>query len=169
MKLYVGNCTKQHLDLEYRVPGEDAVQFRRVKPLRLNAGTQMMIHGEAPRPVLDAILDQIRWIGIVPFDDVVRTRDFVGFVFSFDKPIPLDVLQYAFDHNDGVLFERGQQQREDAAVAAGQALEATLRTPMRSVEVEILEDSEAPKLASGTRIVSDPNLARQQPGRRRRA
>ena len=158
--LYIANCMKQTYDFAYRIPGDEFAVHRRLNTVSIPPGAQARIHGEAPMPVLEAIVEQHRAYGIMPVDEIVRTREFVGICFSFDKPVPIDQLQYAIDHNTGVLFDRGEQQRQDAAIVVDQALEGTIGQPMRSVELEVIEEADAPKLASGMRVTRDPEVAR---------
>jgi hypothetical protein len=168
--LYIANCMSQTYDFIYRVPGEDMQTLRKLNTVTLPPGTQARIHVEASLSVLDAIVEQHRHYGLVPVDEIVRTKAFVGICYSFDKPVPIDQLQYAVDHNAGVLFDRGVEQREAAAMVVDQALEATIgaRTgqPLRAVEIEVAEDSDAPKLNSAIRVSHDPAVAQMRSARR---
>ena len=166
--LYIANCTRQPHDFLYRVPGEDMQTLRRVQLQRIPAGGQMRIHTEAPLSALQAIIDQHRDYGLMPVDEVVKTQGFVGLCYSFDKPVDLERLQYAFDHNQGVLQERGQKQREDAAVAVDQALEGQIGTPMTQTDVQVLEESDAPSLGAAVQVTHDPAAATPTSSRRRR-
>jgi hypothetical protein len=161
--LYIANCMKQTYEFIYRVPGEDMQTLRKLNTVTIPPGAQARIHGEASLSVLEAIVEQHRHYGLIPVSEIVRTKEFVGICFSFDKPVPIDQLQYAVEHNDGVLFDRGTQQREDAAIVVDQALEGTIGRaidqPLRAVEIEVLEDSDAPRLASGLRVSRDPAVA----------
>lgn len=159
--LYVANCTRQPVDFMYRVPGEDMVLLRRVQIQRLEPGTQQRIHNEAPLPVLEAIVDQHRKYGLIPVSEVTSVKDFAGMCFSFNYPVDLDRLAYAIDHNQGVLEERGREQRQAAAVAIGQALDSELEQARRSganvpglrgLRVEVLEDSDNPKFGEGIQV-----------------
>jgi hypothetical protein len=169
--LYIANCMKQTYEFIYRVPGDDMQTLRKLNTVTISPGTQARVHVEAPLSVLDAIVDQHRHYGLVPVSEMVTTRGFVGICYSFDRPVPLDQLQYAVDHNDGVLFDRGTKQQEDAAIVVDQALESTIgaRTgqPLRAVEIEVAEDSDSPKLNSAIRVSRDPAVAQMRQGQRR--
>ena len=165
-QLYIANCMKQTYDFTYRVPGEDMHTLRKLNTVTIPPGTQARVHIEASLTVLDAIIEQHRNYGLVPLSEMVTTRGFVGICYSFDKPVPLDQLEYAIDHNNGVLFDRGTQQREAAAMVVDQALEATIGQtigqPLRAVEIEVAEDSDSPKLSSALRVSRDPAVAQMR-------
>jgi hypothetical protein len=159
--LYIANCTRQYQDFHFRVPAEDLALTRRVQVQRISPGSQQQILGEAPRVVLEAIVDQHRPYGLTSIDDVVRTKNFVGLCYSFDRPISTDRIGYAMDHNTAVLYEEGEQRREEAAVAISDGLDQMMEearrdgrpvTLPRAVAVENLEDSADPKYAKGFRI-----------------
>jgi hypothetical protein len=159
--LYVANCTRQPHDFLYRVPGEDLALLRRVQIQRLEPGQQQRIHSECALPILEAIVAQHRKYGLIPVAEVPNARDYVGLCYSFDRPVDFERLQYAVDHNEGVLQERGVQQREEAAIAVDQVIE-TVRddarrqgahlAPLRGTDLEIIEDSEQPTFGEAIRV-----------------
>ena len=174
--LYVANCTAQYQDFHFRVPAEDLALTRRVQVQRIAPGFQQQILGEAPLPVLEAIIEQHRPYGLVPFDEVVRTTEFIGMCYSFDKPVSMDRIGYALDHNKGVKFEEGEERREETAVAIGNIIDETIEdarrdgrpvNPPRAIEIENLEDATDPKYAKGFRVDRSPT-PQQQPTRRSR-
>lgn len=155
-KLYIANCTKQAHEFAFRVPAEDNFGRQpRLATIRIDPGTQQQIMGDEPMVVLQAIVNQHRQYGLVSADEVVRTKEFVGRCYSFDKPVDLDKLNYAFDHNQGVLFERGQQQRSEMAVAVDQMLRDPQlpQQPLGEVGVEVLEDADTPTMGERLRVV----------------
>jgi len=128
---------------------------------RIDPGGQIQVMGEAPQAVLEAIVDQHRAYGIISVDEATKHRGFVGRIFAFDTPVDLDRINYAIDHNDGVLFDQGEKQRREMAVSIDHMLQRELRQPMRTVEVEVLEEAENPRMAEGLRVVHDHALARE--------
>lgn len=169
-QLFVANLTRQPHDFQYRVPGEEERMRQSVQTQTIPPGQQMRIHNEAPLAVLEAIIDQHRAYGLVPVEEVVKFKGFVGLCYAFDKPVDVDRMSYAVDHNQGVLQERGVEQREAAAVAVdqilGQQAEEQHLPQLRGVSIETAEDSDAPKFAQGVRVSHDEAVARQ--GRRGR-
>lgn len=174
-KLFVANTTRQAHDFAYQIPAEDLSSFKRLSTQRIEAGTQQQIMGEAPLVVLEAIVEQHRRYGIVSAEEAVRTRGFVGLVYSFDRPVDLERMHYALDHNRGVLFEQGEQTRREMAVSIEATFEQELRRPMREVAVELLEERTLTEgsdgqMAQGLRVVHDDALRASggvRPGRGR--
>lgn len=173
-RLYIANLSRQDHDFWYRVPAEEGfvkqAQFRKI-----HKGTQQQIHNEAPRVVLEAIVEQHRQYGLIEASEVTKTKDFVGLCFSFDQPVNLDQMNYGVDHNSGVLYDRGVRNREEAALAADQAFETTLvdaqhrgeirgSTMVKKLHVETLEESDAPKFGEGITV---DHLTPIEGGRRR--
>lgn len=159
--MYIANTTSQHRNFDYRIPAEDVSTFGRTTTKRIEAGKQEQVHGEAPLVVLEAIVAQYRIYGIMSEDEAVRAKGMVELVYSFDKPVNLDRLNYAFDHNKGVLFDRGTEMRRETAIAIDHTFEQELRQPMRAVEIETLHEAETPQMAEGLRVVHDHDLARE--------
>lgn len=163
--LYIANCSKQPHEFLYRMPAEGPAERSRVRSVRIEAGTQQMLVADAAPVVLEAIVEQHRQYGLVPVTEVTNARTFVGLCYSFDKPVDLNRLEFAVEHNQGVLLERGEQQREAAAITVARTLEDQIGEPMRAVETQLLEDSDTPKLGRGIRVVKDEAL-RKSGGRR---
>lgn len=161
-RLFVANASPQVFDFAYRIPGESS--YRMAMPQRIEAGQQVPIMGEAPLAVLEAIVEQHRPYGIVSAEEAVRAKGFVRLIFSFDKPVPAEVISYCLDHDKGVLFDLGERQRREMAVAIDGTFERELRRPMRAVELEFLEDrppheDSDRQMAEGLRVVHDQTLA----------
>lgn len=181
--LYIANLTAQPHEFQYRVPADEGRTLtRRVQTQKLAPGMQQMIHMETSLAVLEAIVDQHRKYGMVPASEAVRTKNFIGLAFQFDKPINLDQLEYAKDHNQNVLAEEGLARQEEVAIAAADGIHANaiqarrdgvpLPVP-RAVVVEELEDADSPTFARGIRVdlgpTPPPNATDKNKGRRRRS
>lgn len=146
--LYVANTTKQHHDFLYQIP---ELEKYRLGVQKIPAGQQVVIYKDAPLPVIEAIIKQHEKYGLMPVDDVVKTKGFVGLCYSIDKPVPLDKLHHAFDHNLGVLHDRSEQMKKEAAIAIGGQVENHLGGPVESLEVEIVEEGTIRSLPLGLR------------------
>jgi hypothetical protein len=162
--LYVANCTRQPHDFLYRVPGEDMALLRRIQIQRIEPGTQQRIHNECPLPVLEAIVEQHRKYGLIPVTEVPNAKAYVGLCYAFDRPVDFERLSYAVDHNLGVLHDRGVQQREEAAVAIDQTIEAVREdarrqgarlAPLRGTDLEVMEDADTPSFGEAVRVDHD--------------
>lgn len=161
--LYIANCTSQALEFLYRLPAEDGSNGfqRKVYMQRIPPGMQQRIHNECPTAVLKAIIQQHEKYGLIPVEEVVRTKAFVGMCYSFDGPVDLDRFEYAFDHNKGVLHDRGVEQREAMALAVDKTLTDQFDEVrhgggpvpgLRGVDIEVLEDSDNPAFSQAMRI-----------------
>lgn len=113
-KLFIANCTKQHQQFLYRIPGEN-----RASPYmqQIEVGKCIEIYRDDTADVLEAIIAQHVDYGLVSADEIDRTKDFIGMCYQFNKPIETDKIIRALDRNDIVLQERGVEQRKLAAVA----------------------------------------------------
>jgi len=160
MQLYIANLTSQDHDFTYRVPAETGFT-KRLHIQKLRAGMQQLIHTDAPPQVLEAIVDQHRIYGLVPVAEATKRKGFVGFCYSFDKPVSLDVMKYSIDHNKGVQDEKARENREIAAIAVDQTLQSATVEAQRhgvplpaltGIDVEFLEDEANPTFAEAIRV-----------------
>ena len=172
MKLYVANCSKLHDHLFiYRVlEGRDPVrQF-------IEKGGQTQISGDHSREGIDYIIAQYRKYGIVAVEDIDRTKPFLGFAYSIDRPISAAKLQTAIIHNDAVLIERGRQNRQEAALTISEQtarFSQDNRLPgVRNLEMSVTEDRRDggnPAVNEGVRVRTQPAGDQAPAGRKRRA
>lgn len=177
--LYVANCTNQFYTFSYRIPADEGYGKRTHEQVIL-PGQQMRIYADAPLKVLEAIVEQKRPYGIVHVSEVVRTKQFVGICYEFDKPVDLERFQYAVDHNHGVLVERGEELRQEAALATNLAINTAVqdaqrhdpslpRANLKTVDVVTLEESDNPTFGSAVKISRDAAPPSIPWGERRRA
>jgi hypothetical protein len=137
MKLYVANCTKQVQDFVYRVP--ETLGPARMQ--RIEIGRQVPLSGDLNTKQIDSIIEQHAKYGLVPADEVDRTKPFIGMCYAVDKPVPLTRMQSAIIHNDEVLALRGQHLRQEAAVAVNNAMEDQAPgSGLKELEMTIVED-----------------------------
>lgn len=157
MILYVANCTKQVHDFLYRVPGEDGRMRKQEVPM----GGQIRVYNDAATHVLKGIIEQHERYGLVPVDEIDRTRDFIGMCYSFDKPIEVEKIMRAVDHNTDVLVKVGQEIRKTAAVATNnQLLELNQgNSDLNHFEVEVVEETkkgdDTPGLNEGIEVLAN--------------
>lgn len=141
MKLYVANATRQVLEFHARIP-----EIKRTVVQRIPPGSQQQIAGDLNQPQIDAIVAQHAKYGMIPVDEIDRTRDFIGICYSVDKVILVTKIQRAMQVNNAVLTERGKKIRQDAAIVSHQAIENSLKESGRpetlaETESTILEDN----------------------------
>lgn len=140
MQLFIANCTKQHYELHYRLPEVPGVRMQRV-----SAGQQIQIAGDLSTPQVDAIISHFtNQYGMADIASIDRAKPFVGLCCSIGKPIKVDVIGRALEHNDTVLTERGREIRQTVAVAlnnsiAKQMQESQLPDRLGELEMEAIE------------------------------
>ena len=106
--LYVANASKQKHDFIYRVAEETSVRRQQIPP-----GGQITVYQSgAAQHVLAAIVEQHARYGLVDVADIDRRKPFVGLCYSFDKPIKVDKIMQADEHNSYVLQEQSQEARK---------------------------------------------------------
>jgi len=145
-KLFIGNPSKQHHQFIYRLV--DTRNFQQIeRPIRF--GAQVQLVGDLSTPQIDGIILQHAPYGMIPVDEIERTRGFIPLIYSIDKPIPQAKLLRAMNQNQGVLVERGKQSRQEAAVANSVALERNLEESpgsgitLNGVETEVIQQGGA--------------------------
>jgi hypothetical protein len=112
--LYIANTSKQKHDFVYRIPEENGTK-RQLIP----AGGQITVYqAGATSEVLKSIIDQHLQYGLIDVADIDRRKPFVGLCYRFDKPIDVEKIMHADEHNAGVLTQISQEARKLSAVAA---------------------------------------------------
>lgn len=164
--LYIANTSKQHHQFMYRLPEQ---QIPRSDIIRI--GAQMRI-GDLSREQIDHIIKQHQRYGLKSVDELQRNRDYIGLLYSIDKPVPLNnerVLGDTFAHNDEVLNDKAKDRREEAAVAVAENIQNTMQhhgVEVPRAEVEVVEDTRGtPKVADGYEVVREGTRPRHE-GRR---
>lgn len=131
--MYVANCTRQIQDFMYRLPEQTKVMKQII-----DIGGQIRIPGDLSTPDVEAIVEQHAIYGMVRVDEIDRTKPFVGVCYSLDKPVSVDKIRIALQHNQDVLVERGRKIREETAVSINNAMEDQTNA-LESLEVSIEE------------------------------
>jgi len=125
-KLYIANCMKQTYIFAYRVPNESGI-----KQLPIRIGEQIQLPGDFDMSQISntsasGIVDQHLKYGMVKFDEIDRTKPFIGICYSVDKKIPVEKIMRAMTHNEMVLEQRGRDLRQASAVASNNLIEKHL-------------------------------------------
>lgn len=162
MKLFIANCTKQAIEFLYRMP--ESVRMFQVS---IGIGKQERIHSDSlTADEVEYIVKQHRPYGLVPVDEIDRTRSFIGMCYSVDKEVNMTRVMSALEHNDDVLEERGRVTRQESAVALNNSLEqATGGTArLHHTEVAIKEETRrGDNDESRQRLDETVNVSRQNP------
>lgn len=154
MKMYVANCSKQVQDFFYRMPESSGVRRQRIE-----VGQQIRISGELNSPDIDAIVEQHKMYGMVREDEIDRTKVFIGVCYQIDKPVKINNVIMALDHNMEVLTEQGKQIRKEASVVINENLSSEHpdhKKTMVSVVEEEKRDGSTPTFAEGFEVVKEP-------------
>jgi hypothetical protein len=166
MKLYVANCTAQAQDFMYRLPEATGCRMQRIE-----VGAQVQISGDLSQPDIDAIIEQHARYGMVDVASLDRTRPFIGVCYSVGTPVPISKIQYAIGHNRGVLLERGQQIRQESAVALNAQLEEQVPPgTLNQLDISVVEerkDGGTPEVNELTRVTRRTPAPAPAPKRRR--
>lgn len=137
--LYVANASKQKHDFIYRVPEETSLRRQQIP-----AGGQITVYQpNAPIEVLRTIIDQHARYGLVDVADIDRRKPFVGVCYSLDKPIKVDKIMQADEHNAGVLQQASQEARKLSAAALHNAIDRATEgaVKLESLELEVVEQN----------------------------
>jgi hypothetical protein len=138
-KLYVANCTKQKHDFLYLAP-----ETRTPRQQRIPVGAQIQVFQDAPEEVLMAIVQQHERYGMIAAKDIPRAQAFFGYCYSIDKPINVEQIMTAVQHNEDVLVEKGLEARKIQALALDESLSEMAReneNELTGLEIEIIEDT----------------------------
>lgn len=173
-KLFVMNCKSQDESFSYRVPEGEVGAYRpgRVMTQTVPKGGQVQIYRDESEPVLRAIMDQHHKYGVVEANEVDRTRPFINLVFQLNRPFTPDQILYGFQHNTDVLTERGEEQRNNAAVAIGGNLDRVAAEHGRRVtgsELELVDETTGDDNSGlATKIIVDPAISKNEHGKRQK-
>ncbi len=167
-KLYIANTTKQHHQFVYRIP-EDGRNTPTMQEIPV--GQCVQIYRDDTSSVLEAIIEQHTRYGLVPVNEIDRTKDFIGLAYQFDQPIDVEKIIRALTHNDQVLKQLGDAQRKDVAVAISQGIEQGAREAganAGAVEVTVEEvdrqDSTSTSLNETIEVVREGGRQRRTRG-----
>lgn len=157
-KLYVANVSRQNVEFNYRMPGQNGV-----KMVPIHIGTQVVIHGELDTNEIDSILEQHVPYGLVAADTIRGDTPYVGLCYAIDKAVRVNQMLVAMDHNQEVLHDRGRQMRQQAAVATNSIIDKHLQeinseSTLQELEVTIEEerkpgtDDSSERIREGTTV-----------------
>ena len=169
--LYIGNATKLNLDFQYCVDRGSAAQPCPPRSQPIPPGTQVRISGDLTPEQIDNILRQHAKYGLVAATSIDQSRGFHGTCYSIGKPITGQRLVLLMRQNHAALIVRGQEIRQQSAVAQSNLLETALTEQGRpetltQMDLTIQEEQHdpnnpEPQLSEGFRVVrgsGEPNL-----------
>lgn len=176
MKLYVANCTAQVHDFTYRMLETDSVRRQRIEMF-----AQVQITGDLNQLEVDYIVKQYAVYGLVRVDEIDRTKPFIGMCWQVDKPIAVEKIRRALEHNKLVLDEMGRKFRQEAAIATNNRLQSGLvdgngnpiGPQLTALEMSVQEEREGQigdhvPIAEGVRVTAAEAPTTRPTKRRRR-
>lgn len=137
--LYIANCSKQRHDFVYRIAEETAARRQQIPP-----GGQITIYQpNAPLEILRSIVDQHAKYGLIDVAEIDRRKPFVGVCFSLDKPIKVEKIMYADEHNADVLADVSVEARKLSAAALHDSIDKATEGAGRleGIEIEVIEQN----------------------------
>lgn len=170
--LYVANASKQRHDFIYRIPEEVGVRRQAIDP-----GSQIVVYQpNAGAPTIKAIIDQHRNYGLTDVAEIDRRRPFVGLCYQLDKPIKVEKIMYADEHNSEVLTGLSQEARQAAAAALHGSISKEVEKAtggvgrLEALEVELVEQngSDEPGLNEVMSVSQDQQPRQAKRGRPRK-
>lgn len=121
-KLFIANCTKQNMQFTYRLTDNP----KRPMFLNIRYGAQAMLPQDLPLNELDRIIKAQERYGMIPVEELDRRKDYTGFVYSIDKPVPVAKIDRVINHNIGILDRRGVEIRRQTAVMANATIDKAI-------------------------------------------
>jgi hypothetical protein len=140
MSLFISNTSKNHQEVNFRIPGNNRHFTVKIAP-----GRQEEIYKDGTLDEHNMIIEQLRPYGLKSIDEIDRSKEFVGLCYQFGKAIPVDRLLPVFSHNDGVIMKGAQERRQEAAIAMDDALSRTAQetgAKFNGLEIEIEEQQQ---------------------------
>lgn len=152
--LFIGNTTKQHNDFVFKMPETGKTISRKIV-----AGTQEVILRDATDGQVNAVIDQHKKYGLISETEAKKAKNFIGLLYSTDKPIKLGSLQLAFHHNQEILEAQAEKNLEHIGQAAKNTLDQVSRdgegSGLPRLELEVVEeakDGKTAKVAKGVEM-----------------
>lgn len=169
-RLYIANTTKQHHHFFYRLP-EDSVP----RGVMIKVGAQEQLPGDLSLENIERIIGQHERYGLKNWAGIKNAKDFVGLCYSIDKPILVDHILTAVEHNDDVLDTAADDRREVEAAAVAGSIQNSMRevgVNVARTEVTMQEDTgksgKEPRVANGFEIGPNPEVTSKHNARKSR-
>jgi hypothetical protein len=166
--LYIANASKQRHDLIYRIPEESAPRRQQIP-----AGGQIVVYQpNASMEVLSVVVEQHLKYGLMDVAEIDRRKPFIGLCYRFDKPIDVEKIMQADEHNSDVLDEQSLDARKlSAAALHGAITEATGgAASIESLELEVVQQNGPGQPGLNERVIVSRSEEPPRPrGRTRKA
>jgi hypothetical protein len=141
VKLYVANCSKFAQDFLFKLPEQAKINNYRAQ---IPMGGQSLILGrDIDRDVAIHIIEQHKKYGLVAVSEIDRTKGYFGLCYQFDKPVDVERIMQAVQHNTEQLEVKGHEQRKLQAAALANTIDGIMAgtdDKLQSLEVVIKEE-----------------------------
>jgi len=179
VNLYIANATMQNRIANLRVP-----EVTKNIQLNIARGRQVRVPKDLAQQDVDSIVEQMSKYGSIKIDEIGSKRSYattIPYILSVDKPVPVTAIKRVLDHNKGVLKLRGDEVRQQAALASSQVMEEAAPGTLDNFETTLIEEKsggmvhegDEKPVAEGLRVsgndVATPGTERtaKGPGKRR--
>lgn len=117
MDLYIANTSKQRHIVTYRTLEKGNERQYPIEP-----GGQRIVLKNGTSEEVEAIVEHYATYGMVEARTLDQQRDFVGLVYSVDKPVTAENIEKGIRDNGETLTRQSHEQRQASAAALEQQL-----------------------------------------------
>ena len=157
MTIWIGNATRQELQIEARLP-----EMTKIFPVKISSGKQAEVRGLSPAQEEGLIRHILRFGAAKRQDLHGKIKTFAGIVYATDKPMKMDEFHYGFEE----VLDHAENRSVEQAVRSAQAADLKARENSQGrvleTEVEMVEEKPAdPKKGRRMKITVDPKTSNQ--------
>lgn len=150
-KIYLANCTRQHLKHCYRI-----AESNKLSMIEIDSGHQQVVGEQWNQPQVEAFIKDLERCGFRRAAETSRKLpEFSGFLYSVDKPIVEDNI---YQGNEA-LVEHQEYRSASEATKAALAVDTVNRAPKdkrkrlaKAVEVTVEQDIPPREKATGKEV-----------------
>lgn len=157
MTIWIGNATRQELQLDARLP-----EMSKIFQLRLSSGKQAEVRGLSPTQEEALIRHMVRYGAAKRSELHGKVKVFAGIVYATDKPMKMDDFHYGLQE----VLDKAEDRSVEQAVRSAQAADLKAREQSQGkvleTEVEMVEEKpEQGKKGKRMKIIVDPKTSNQ--------
>jgi organic radical activating enzyme len=157
-KIYLANCTRQHLKHCYRV-----IETNQLSMVEIDSGRQEVLGENWTKPQVEAFVKHLESVGFRRAAETGRKiPEFAGYLYNIDKPVIEDQIQ----QGNEVLIEHQEYRSASEATKAALAVDNVNRAPKdrrkrlaKAVEVTVEQDIPPREKPTGKEIHMNLTIA----------
>ena len=156
MTIWVGNATRQEMQIEARLP-----EMGRVFVVQVSSGKQQEIRNLSPAQEEGFIRHILRYGAARRQELRGKVKSFTGIVYATDKPLKMEEFHYGLEE----VLDHAQDRSVEQAVLMAKSADMAMREPngdriSQSTEIEMIEEKPAsPKKGRRMKITIDPTTS----------